>query len=75
MHRASAALRDAASVLGSGQSNVLAQHPQQGGVGIDIDRLGFSVDGERDHLQSCERWPTEGKPLPRRRIPGLPDKF
>ncbi len=37
VHGAGAALRDAAAVFGAGQADVLADHPKQRRVGIDVD--------------------------------------
>jgi hypothetical protein len=50
MHRAGAALRDAAAVLGAGQPELLAQHPQQRGVGFGIDRRRLAVDVQHRHV-------------------------
>ncbi len=36
VHRAGAALRDAAAVFGAGQADVLADHPQQRRVVLDL---------------------------------------
>ncbi len=36
MHRAGAAGRDAAAVLGAGQADLFPQHPEQGRVGIGL---------------------------------------
>ena len=49
MHGAGAALRDAAAVLGAGQADLLAHHPQQRRVRLDIDVEGFAIDGEVYH--------------------------
>ena len=49
VHGAGAALRDAAAVLGAGQADLFPDHPQQRGVGIDVDVVRFSVDGETGH--------------------------
>ena len=44
MHGASAAQRLAATELGPGHAEHLAQHPQQRGVAVDIDLMGCAVD-------------------------------
>lgn len=49
MDGARAALCDAATVLGTGQARLLAQHPQEGGVALHINLLGATVDVELDH--------------------------
>ncbi len=41
VHGAGAALRDTAAVLGAGETDLLADHPQQRGVGLDLRRHGF----------------------------------
>jgi len=53
-----AALGDAAAILGAGQSDRVAQHPQQRGVGVDIDLMGLSIHAEISHLQTSlhRRW-------------------
>src|SRR5438132_9589486 len=50
MDGAGAALRDAAAVLGPGQAERVPQHPEQGGVGLDLKIVGLPVDGQRRHL-------------------------
>ena len=52
MHRAGAALRDAAAEFRAGQADHVAQHPKQRRIGLDIDLLGRSVDFDRDHRGS-----------------------
>jgi hypothetical protein len=52
MDGAGAALGDAAAILSAGQPDRVAQHPQQRGVGIDIDLMGLSIHGEISHLQT-----------------------
>jgi hypothetical protein len=46
MHRARAALRDAAAELGAGQADVVAQDPEQRrhGIGVDLVRLAVDVE-------------------------------
>src|SRR5262249_35050416 len=52
MDGAGAALGDAAAILGAGQPDRVAQHPQQRGVGIDIDLMSLSIHAEISHLQT-----------------------
>jgi hypothetical protein len=49
VHGARAALRDAAAIFRSGEADLLAQHPEQRGAGIDVDGGGFAVEGEAGH--------------------------
>src|SRR5450830_1319536 len=58
VHGAGAALGDAAAVFGAGQADLFPQHPQQWGRGIDVDILGFSVDGETGHTLFLPTFPT-----------------
>ena len=44
MDRAGAAARDAASVFGAGEADIVAQDPKQRGLRLDIHRLGLAVD-------------------------------
>src|SRR6266704_2746372 len=48
VHGAGAALRDAAPELGAGESERVAQHPQQRGVGRDVHGGALAVHGETD---------------------------
>ena len=48
-HRARAADADAAAIFGAGQPEVIAQHPEQRGLGIDIESVLFAVDGQLGH--------------------------
>ena len=48
MHRTGAALGDAAPELGAGETERVAQDPEQWGVGGDRDRPGLAVDHEGD---------------------------
>src|SRR5215471_21701126 len=60
MHGAGAALGDAAAVFGAGQSDRVAQHPQQRRVGIDIHLVRLSIHVEISHVQtSLHRLPGE----------------
>jgi hypothetical protein len=52
MDGAGAALGDAAAILGAGQPDRVAQHPQQRGVGVDIDLMSPSIHAEISHLQT-----------------------
>jgi hypothetical protein len=52
VHRAGSAGADAAAVLRAGQAQVITQHPQQRGSGIDLDRGGGAVQDERDLLHA-----------------------
>jgi hypothetical protein len=49
MHRAGAALRDAAAVFGAGQADVLADRPEQGRAVVDVDVVVLAVDVETGH--------------------------
>ena len=44
-----AALRDATAVFGSRQTDLLPDHPQQRGIGINVDLSCSSVDNETSH--------------------------
>src|SRR2546421_5170374 len=46
VHRARAALRDAAAELGAREAECVAQHPEERRVGRDVDRLTLAVEGE-----------------------------
>src|SRR2546422_6822284 len=48
MHGAGPALRDATSELRAGETEVVAQHPQERRIGRDVHGLAFAVDGEDD---------------------------
>src|SRR5213080_3014377 len=45
---AGAALGDAAAELRAGEAEGVPQHPEERGVGGDVDRFAFAVDGEAD---------------------------
>jgi hypothetical protein len=49
MHRAGAAGRDAAAEFGSGELEVLAQHPQKRRVRVSADFFAHSIDRKGDH--------------------------
>src|SRR3954454_24077524 len=49
MHRAGAALGDAAAVLGASHAELLANEPEQRRVGLGLDRMHLSVDVELGH--------------------------
>src|SRR6202030_1625529 len=50
--RAGAALRDAATIFGAGHAERIAQHPQQRGVGLDVDVMALTIDDEGWHSVS-----------------------
>ena len=54
MHRASAALTDAATVLRADEPERVAQHPEQRRLRIDVvaDGVRAAVDGETQHARS-----------------------
>src|SRR5213594_1627304 len=49
VHRAGPAHGDAAAVLGAGEAGLLADRPQKGCAGIDLELEGFAVDGQARH--------------------------
>src|SRR6266850_2287280 len=49
MHRAGPALRDAAAVLGAGEAHLLADHPEQRGVGLRLHVADPAIDIELGH--------------------------
>src|SRR5215831_20897617 len=49
VHGAGATLRNAAAILGAGETDVFPDHPEQRGVRFDIDVNGFSIDVETHH--------------------------
>src|SRR5665647_3316108 len=49
MHGASTARRNAAAEFGAGQSQFIADDPEQRRFGLDIEPMRFAVDGEGDH--------------------------
>src|SRR5437899_222331 len=49
MDGAGTALGNAATVFRSRHPDPFPDHPEQWGIGIDIDFVWFSVDGEADH--------------------------
>jgi hypothetical protein len=49
VHGAGAAGRDPAAELGTGQLEMLAQHPQQRRVAVDPDLLALTIEGEGGH--------------------------
>jgi hypothetical protein len=70
MHRARAALRDAAAELGAGQAEQVAQYPKQRHIGGRVDAAGLTVDVECDHVETFRwRW-LEGFALLRGRRKG-----
>src|SRR6266478_4183303 len=71
VHRTGAALGDAAAVLGAGETDLLADRPEQGRIGIDADFLGLAVDRQARHRLPSRDYGAgnirlrarEGKPL------------
>src|SRR5579863_2630222 len=55
MHRASTALRDTATEFCAGQTDHVAQHPEERRIGLDVDLPGCSVDVDGDHSGSPPR--------------------
>src|SRR5215510_16539544 len=58
VHGAGAALRDAAAVFRAGEADLLADHPQERGIRLDLHVVDFAVDVEFCHelpLASCVR--------------------
>jgi hypothetical protein len=53
MNRAGPAQRDAATVLRTGKAKVVAQHPQQRRIGLDIDADLLTVDLQIHHAVTC----------------------
>ena len=49
VHRAGAALRDAAAVFGAGEPDLLADDPQQRRIGLDLHVTDLAVDVELCH--------------------------
>ena len=49
VHRAGAALRDAAPEFCTHQPQRIPQHPKQGRVGIHVDIVGLPVNGQPRH--------------------------
>src|ERR1700692_1196947 len=57
--RTGAALRDAASKLGAGQPQEIAQHPEKGHIGGSVDIFFFVVYAQTDHeilANASRRW-------------------
>jgi hypothetical protein len=54
VHRAGAALRDAAPVFGARQPDRLPQYPEQRRVRIDVHVVSLSIDAECSHLQPAK---------------------
>src|ERR1043166_8667293 len=52
MHGAGATLRDAAAVFGAGETDVLANRPEQRRVRLDVDVVILSVDIETNHSRT-----------------------
>ena len=47
---------DAAAELGAGQTEVVAQHPQQRRIGLDIHSRGLAIKVESDRCHAFLRW-------------------
>ena len=45
MDRAGAALRDAAAIFRAGETDLLADHPEQRRRRVDVDIMRLSIDG------------------------------
>src|SRR5262245_36476059 len=73
MNGAGAALRNAAAVFGAGQSDVLADRPEQRRIWLDVDVKGFSVDRKVCHRSPLIGPSTDG--LKNRNLSGRPDLF
>src|ERR1700686_3094773 len=56
VHGAGAALRDAAAVFGAGQSDRIADDPEQWRVGFNVDVVRLSVDGKGNHTVLPVAW-------------------
>src|SRR5438445_4597616 len=57
VHRAGAAHRDAAAVLGTGEADLLPDSPEKGRVGVDVDLERSAVDRQARHgLSSWGGW-------------------
>src|SRR5262249_15917383 len=63
MHGAGAAVGDAAAVLGAGEAERVAQHPEQrrARIGIGLHRLSIDVEYGHDCLLT-KRYPENGRP-------------
>src|SRR5271166_4641833 len=56
MHRAGAALRDAAAELSAGHAEHIAQHPKQRHVAGRLEASAFAIDVQCDHNEPPPRW-------------------
>src|SRR5262249_26130116 len=65
VHRAGAALRDAAAVFRAGEADLLADHPQERGIGLHLHVTDTAIDVELSHelplagcvrCESCSCW-------------------
>jgi hypothetical protein len=50
--RAGAALGDPAAEFRAGQAELVAQHPEQRRIRLDVDLMAASVDREREHPEA-----------------------
>src|SRR5262245_55377199 len=63
-HRAGAALRQAAAILGAVELEIVTQDVEQGRVGLGLDRVAYPVDFEADgHELASPGLPTLAAPL------------
>ena len=72
MHRAGAAQRDAAAVLGAGQAEQIAQRPQQRHLRVGVDRIARPVDLQTQHGHPLwqQRWKSTWSPARRNPFAG-----
>src|SRR2546430_605818 len=63
MHRAGAALREAAAEMGVVKADVVTQRVKQRHVRIGIDRMVFAVDVEGEFLGHMNSFPWWGRPM------------
>jgi hypothetical protein len=58
VHGAGAALRNAASIFGAGETDLLADHPKERGVRLDLHVADIAIDAELSHerpLRLCSK--------------------
>src|SRR5882672_3868848 len=65
MYGARPALGDAAAVFGAGEADLLADHPEQRRIGVDIDLVGLAIDGQSNHFSSFRNCKRPYPPQPR----------
>src|SRR5689334_2264964 len=61
VHGAGAALRDAATVFGASESDLLANNPQQRRIRVNVDLVRLAVDGETDHAFLLPWWKRQSR--------------